>query len=223
MFLERHGVFNSGDFGIAFFALLGARMDEEYRRTVNHAHAGRRGSLAVGMHNGGGYHAIERNNNKTAEGRLTIRPVPSVLPGLQFSFHGVVGAGNTAEAPPWKVNLVHVSFEHERGVLACQLYRGEGDFSGKAMTAAGSVESRSGFSVFGEARFGSTRWSAIVRHDSFERETGEEGGTEKMILAGLARRVGARARLLLDYERTTVGSWSDPSEETGSFRTEFRF
>jgi hypothetical protein len=97
MFSERNGNFNSADFGLTFGALLGGEMGEEYRSAVNNKYPGRYGSFAAGVYNGGGYHAVEKNENKALEGRLTVRPAPDVVPGLQFSYFGVYGDANLPE------------------------------------------------------------------------------------------------------------------------------
>lgn len=221
MYLERHGVMNSGDFGVAAFALLGPPLREG--AGAGGPYAGRWGSLAIGICNGGGYHAIERNDNKTVEGRLTVRPLFGPLPGLQLSYHGIVGDGNAVEAPPWTVNQAHIALAAKQGSLAGQYFRGEGNSSGDALDGNGAAEARSGYSIFGEARIGSNGWSVVARHDSFDRGRGDAAVETRTILAGVAKRVDERARFLVDYERTTTGSWSDPAEEAGSFRTEFRF
>jgi len=85
MFVERNNLFNSADVGINFVSLFGGLMSEEYQDKVNNAYPGRYGSMALAVMNGGGYTAAEKNQNKVLEGRLTIRPLPDIIPGLQFS------------------------------------------------------------------------------------------------------------------------------------------
>ncbi|MFH1679720.1 MAG: hypothetical protein ABIH26_03645 [Candidatus Eisenbacteria bacterium] len=223
MFLERAGVINSADFGFTFFAEIGDLPGEKHGMHATAAREGRYGSLAAGMYNGGGYHAIEKNNNKTIEGRLTVRPLPSVLPGLRFSYHGILGKGNTAAGPDWRMNLFYVSLEHRRGVLAGQLYSGKGDFRGNAVGADGEACERSGASLFGELRSGSGLWSAIARYDFFENRPDDAAEEERTLITGLARRVGACARILLDFEALAMGDRSDAEEKTGGFRVEFKF
>jgi len=74
---------------------------------------GRYGSFSLGIYNGGGYHAKEKNQNKVLEGRLTLRPLPAALPGLQLSYFGLVGKGNQAAEPHWNAHLGMVSYEDD--------------------------------------------------------------------------------------------------------------
>ena len=98
MFMERNGLFNSADLGVMFGGNFGPQLPEDYRKAVNDHYAGRWGSFAVGVYNGGGYHASEKNEDKALEGRFTLRPLPDHLPGLQVSVFGVSGKGNIADA-----------------------------------------------------------------------------------------------------------------------------
>ena len=94
MFMERNGLFNSADIGVTFMALLGGPVAKAYQDTVSKAYPGRYGSFAVGVYNGGGYHAAEQNDDKAIEGRLTLRVLPALAPGLQVSYFGVRARGN---------------------------------------------------------------------------------------------------------------------------------
>ncbi len=131
MFTERNGIYNSADFGITFTTLLGGEMPEWYKKKVNSHYAGRYGSISFGIYDGAGYHASERNNDKPIEARITIRPFPDILPGLQFSYFGIRGKGNKEDNPPdWKVNLLFVSYEHEYFTATAQYYWGIGNQKG---------------------------------------------------------------------------------------------
>lgn len=54
--------------------------------------------------NGGGYHAVEVNENKSVEPRLSLRPFGDILPGLQTHYVGAYGKGNTTYSPDWILN-----------------------------------------------------------------------------------------------------------------------
>jgi hypothetical protein len=72
MFLERFGILHSADYGITFMSLLGGEINEEYQENVSDDHPGRYGSIEFGLYNGGGYHAIEKNeNNFLKDGSLS--------------------------------------------------------------------------------------------------------------------------------------------------------
>jgi hypothetical protein len=83
MLLQRNGLLNSAGVGILVGGNLGDEMPEDYREHVNDHYAGRWVSFGLGVYNGGGYHANSNNSKVVVEGRLTVRPLPSVVPGLQ--------------------------------------------------------------------------------------------------------------------------------------------
>jgi len=62
MFLRRYNVVNIADYGIIIVSLFWDELDESHRLAVNLNYAGRNGSIAFGIYNGGGYHAIEQNS-----------------------------------------------------------------------------------------------------------------------------------------------------------------
>ena len=146
MFVERNKAFNSADFGVTFVSLLGGEIDKEYQKKVSDKYPGRYGSMSFGVYNGSGYHASEKNENKVFEGRLTVRPLPDIVPGLQFSYFGLTGKGNTDDEPDWNVNLGMVSFEHEYVVLTGQYYEGKGNQKGD------DEHDKDGYSFFAEIK-----------------------------------------------------------------------
>jgi len=223
MFLQRNGLFNSADFGVTFFALLGGEMDENYRKRVNGRYPGKYGSLALGVYNGGGYHSIERNNNKTVEARLTLRPSPRAVPGFQVSYHGVYGRGNTAESPDWTMNVLFASFETPRCALTATYYSGRGNFSGSAVDEKGEALEQSGFSVFGEVRMTGTGFSLMGRYDVFDDGADADENTLNRAVAGIAYRIQDRTRVLLDYDIATRGAWSDYTEAFSQLSLEYYF
>jgi len=152
MFMERNNLFNSADIGVTFMALLGGPVAKAYQDTVSKAYPGRYGSFAFGVYNGGGYHAAEQNDDKAIEGRLTLRVLPALAPGLQVSYFGVRGRGNTPAAPDWQVDALMASFESRFGVLAAQQVWATGNQRGSAVDADGQALDQDGWSVFGEAR-----------------------------------------------------------------------
>jgi len=167
MFTERNGLYNSADFGITFTALLGGEMPEWYKKRVNSHYAGRYGSISLGIYNGAGYHGREKNNDKPIEGRITIRPLPDILPGLQFSYFGIRGKANLEHNPPnWQVNLLFASYEHEYFTATAQYYWGKSNFKGT------DDYDKDGYSFFLELKpyaFSSFPISVIGRYDYFDQ------------------------------------------------------
>ena len=196
MFLERNGIFNSADIGLTFVSLLGGKMNEDYQKRVSHYYPGRYGSMAVGVYNGGGYHAAEKNNNKVLEGRMTLRPLPDIVPGLQLSYLGVYGKGNKETDPPdWRVNLGFVQFEHEYLVLTGQYYTGKGDQKGT------DEKDKEGYSVFAELK-PHKKFSIFGRYDRFDPDTDTGDDENTRYIAGVAYHLDKQHKnmIVLDYD-----------------------
>ncbi len=134
MFMERSGMFNSADFGLTLSGGFGGSLPEAYRRDVGSSYASRYGSFAVGVYNGGGYHAGEANQNKVLEGRLTVRPMPETMPGLQLSGLLIAGKGNRADEgqgiPDWRAYNAFLSYQHATGTITAQYAWGRGNQGG---------------------------------------------------------------------------------------------
>jgi hypothetical protein len=194
MFMERNSTFNSADIGVTFGGFFGPKLkDLRY-------YPGKYGSFSVGVYNGGGYHAKENNRNKAIEGRLTVRPFPGQIRGLQFSYFGILGKGNTAEEPDWNVNAGMMSYEAKHMVLTATYYSGDGNQKGDAIDDSGQALPREGYSFFGEAKF-PKGLSAIGRFDYFDPNRNADGCSNKRFLAGGAWDMGNHNTWLLDYER----------------------
>ncbi len=208
MFMERAGLFNSADIGFTFSSLLGGKMSEKYQKEVSKYYPGKYGSVAFGLYNGGGYHAAEENENKTFEGRLTLRPLPEVIPGLQFSYFGTFGKGNTSEIlkdsskiPDWQTNCVLVSYQSKYLTLAAQGVKGTGNQKGNMITENLTTAEYEGFSVFAEGKFGD--WKIIGRYDSFDPNLDAENDDYTRAIAGVGYDFGDRNVLILDFDRQT--------------------
>lgn len=198
MFLERNGIMNSADFGVTFASLLGGLVDEGYRNQVNSHYPGRYGSVQLGVYNGGGYHAGEQNRNKVLEGRLTIRPLPDIIPGLQLTYFGVTGKGNSSAEPDWKTNLGFASFEHEYLVVTGQYFWGKGSSSGS------NDNDKRGYSFFAELK-PLKKISLIGRYDHFDPNrnlSSDVSGENNRYIGGVAYHIDKRHHnmVLLDYD-----------------------
>ena len=195
MFLERNHTFNSADTGITFSSLLGGTMDQDYQKRVTKYYPGRYGSVSFGVYNGGGYHASEKNDNKVFEGRLTIRPLPDILPGLQFSYFGITGDGNKSTNPDWRTNLGFMSFEHECLTLTGQYYWGKG-------SQGGSDEfDKKGHSVFAEIK-PMDKFAIIGRYDHFDPNEDVGSDENDRYIVGIAYMLDKphHNMILLDYD-----------------------
>jgi len=223
MFLNRERVFISSDFGVSFSADLGGPIDASYRENVNRRNAGRWGSVAAGVFNGGGYNEIEQNENSVLQGRLTLRPLPDVLPGLQASLGVGTGKGNTADAPDYDATVVMISHESTRGVLTLTGYDGLGDLRGNVVDADGDALSQRGVSAFGEARV-VRDVSLLGRYDLFRTEFAEGDRDRETWITGVAWRCLPGGQILLSYENVKeLGAPTKSRRERIIGTLEFRF
>ena len=156
---------------------FGEELPKEYRERVNPGQAGRWGSFAVGLYNGGGYNASEKNSNKVLEGRVSLRPLPDIVPGLQVSAFGISGKGNieetaTVDAPDWEVLAGMISYESPRLVVTGQYEQGTGNQRGTAVNASGVALDHDGYSFFTELRLDEAqKYSLFGRYDRFDPNT----------------------------------------------------
>jgi hypothetical protein len=238
MFLERNGRYNSADVGVMFGTDFGGQMPDDYKKNVNSHYAGKYGSMQVGVYNGGGYHAAEKNNNKALMYRLTVRPLPSFLPGLQLSYFGVNGKPNVTEPQPgphsiypeWRVNQYMVSYQHQYFTLTGEWSDGKNNQGGSAVWTYGPSLGESlpwkGYSYFGEVRLpfeGSQegKWSIIGRYDRFDPNSDESDSLskkdiQKRTIFGVGYQFAKNNYFLLDYE-TLQHSMAWSGQPAGQF------
>jgi len=223
MFLERVGILRSADYGITFISTLGKELDSEYQYTINHKYPGRYGSIAVGLYNGGGYDAIEQNNNKLIEGRLAIRPLPDFLPGLQISWVGAYGKGNTAAAPVFSFNAGFLSFEHQHFILTCTYFQSLGNLRGTAINNLGHSVRQNGYSYFGEVKILSNHIGIFARLDHFNSETTTLDYFSKRYIAGIACLFLNGSKVVLDCDYANNHKWARNGLVVVELAIEFNF
>jgi len=231
MFMERNGLFNSADLGLTVGSLFGPELDDAYQHDVSKYYPGKWGSWAVGIYNGGGYHAKEKNHNKVIEGRVTLRPLPNHLPGLQLSVFGVHGKGNVSEPawpgeiPDWKVLATMLSYQHEWFVLSGTYYKGEGNQKGTAVDDEGKAADQKGYSFFTEIKFPEKKnWSFIGRYDRFDNDTDDpENDVQKRWIAGIAWHIYKHNTLLFDYESLDHRNPDIPNENRFQVTLQLKF
>ncbi len=200
MFMERVGLFSSADVGFTFTSLLGPEMPDDYQKTVGKNYPGRFGSIALGVYNGGGYAAKENNKNKLMQARFTLRPLPAVLPGFQFSYFGVTGKGNTDKEPDFTLNAIMGSYEHKYVNATAQWFDGKGSANGAAVDAAGKSLNRKGYSLFAEFK-PIPKWSGMIRYDFFDPNKNVANDATKRTIVGVAYQFIKGNYLLVDYDR----------------------
>lgn len=159
----------------------------------------RYGSFAIGVYNGGGYSAIERNNNKVVEGRLSVRPAAEFLPGFQATAFGAIGKGNSPTNPDFNIYGVALTYESHRFNAVVQGFRSTDDIRFEDILSPNPPYDFQGWSVIGE-------FQPIKEFPIFFT-----GRTEQMIdqdqnrwivqesVAGLAYVFKDRSKIILNY------------------------
>ncbi|HRY99361.1 MAG TPA: hypothetical protein P5550_09935 [Bacteroidales bacterium] len=183
MYAERVGIMNSADFGLTFVTLLGGKLDESYVKSVNDAFPGKYGSVSLGVYNGGGYYALEKNNGKTLEGRLSLRPLPVQLPGLQLTYSLALGEGNIPEGPDWRLHLASLSYAVPAFRSMIQYVDGTGNSFGSLVDENMLPRPLRGYSLFGEYTF-ARHFSLIGRYDLFSARSGDTWEDGRRTIAG---------------------------------------
>lgn len=199
MYLERIKICNSADFGITFTGLLGGQVDKSFSKNISNYMPGKYGSISFGVYNGGGYTAIEQNKNKTFESRLTLRPLPEIMPGLQLTYTGAYGKGNTDLNPDFILHSGFVSYQNKFTSLSGQYYHGKGNSSGSYADTTGIAYDNFGYSLFGEIKFFANKMTLFGRYDYFELQ-GETNETLKRIIAGIGYYFYKSSKLILDID-----------------------
>lgn len=223
MFLERNHILNSADYGATLVSLLGAEMDDDYKQNVSNAYPGKYGSIAIGIYNGGGYHAIEKNTDKTVEWRFTIRPMVQYFPGLQFSYAGAKGKGNIEQSPDWNFHSAFVSWEHQNFVFTGMYFSGNGNSFGSAVNNVGNSLAQHGYSLFGELKFFSQKLSIIGRYDYFNSEVKPKDIFMERYIAGVAYHFLKGCKILLDYDILETNHLDRKGESIFEFAVEVRY
>ncbi|MCF8219377.1 MAG: hypothetical protein K9J21_10405 [Bacteroidales bacterium] len=202
MYAERYKILNSADFGIGISGLLGEKMDKDYRKNVDKDNAGKYGSYAFGLYNGPGYNDLELNNNKVMEGRLTLRPLPDFVPGLQFSYAFAYGKANIPHNnADFNMNVFYVSEQTRYFTFAGQYLTGKGSSFGTFyMPAFDDSYNTEGYSLFTEFKIPQTNFALFGRYDYFKKYH-QSKNTEKYntVVGGIAYRF-LNNKLILSYD-----------------------
>ena len=156
--IERSTQFSSADIGINTRGNFGGALANAKEVIGQDAYDGRYGSYQVGVYNGCGYSSPETNyKNKVPEYRVTIRPLPDYLPGLQATYFGLYGQGNSSTTtnytgqpnlgppppptgyyksffPDWIVNLGYLSYQNPWVILTGQAFWSKGNQAGNWTT-----------------------------------------------------------------------------------------
>ena len=211
-FMDRLGLASSADRGLTFGGLIGPELPLRYQERVSPRLPGRWGSFALGVYEGGGFTVSEENTNKVAQARLSVRPLPAVAPGLQFSTLAVHGRGNTEDAPIWRLGAFMVSLEAPRVVVTAQATTHRGNPAGDYIDDEGEPLEGEGWSFFSELKLAET-WSVIARQDAYDPDRSRGRDSWHRTILGLARHLGRSNMILLDWEQRTSSATAGPDDE----------
>lgn len=223
MFLERNGVLSSADYGLSFVSLLGGELDENYQEQLSKSFPGKYGSFAIGIYNGGGYHAIEKNENKMIDGRLSLRPFPEKIPGLQFNFLGAFGKGNVGTSPEYRTTAGIISFESRIVDLTGTFYNGIGFEDGSRLDFSGKPPTNNGYSFFADLNIPNTAFNLIGRFDSFTSNSNNIISKSERYIIGFAYYFLGNSKILFDYDRVKRNYVTSKDDYVFEIAVEFRY
>ena len=148
------------------------------------------------------------------DGRLTLRPLPDTLPGLQLSYFGLYGEGNNETAvgnwPDYEVNLGMLSYQSPWVIITGQYFTTKGNAQGTWFDAKGDALDTEAYSVFGDVKLPvlDKKLSAFGRYDHFDQDKDAKIGSDadyEMYIGGLAYDIYKGNLIMLTYETTDYG------------------
>lgn len=223
MFMERYGILSSADYGISLSGLLGDEMSDEFKERISKNAPGKYGSFSIGLYNGGGYHAIEKNENKLIDGRITLRPFYGFLPGLQVSLIGAIGKGNIESSPEFNQTAGFLSFESKNYIFTGTYYLGKGFENGSKLNSDGSAVKNSGFSLFANLAIQGTKLSIFGRYDFFKSAFYSADVTNKRIITGLSYSFLEGSKVVIDFDKVSRSNSSKPDDYFLELAVEVRY
>ncbi len=196
---DRNRIFISADMGVMLAGNIGAKMDSDFLRTHGKSMQGKYCSYAIGVYNGGGYAALEKNNNKILAARLTFRPLVKIAPELQVSGVLNLGKGNTEFEPEFSQYLAMLAWTGKQLTLTAQAHQGRGDSRGLYMeeNTPSKALSNYGYSFFGEYKIKNSNWAIWGRYDSFTIDYDME---RYRLMGGISYRINKNIRTSFDIE-----------------------
>lgn len=130
-----------------------------------------------------------------------MRPLPQIIPGLQLSYLGVFGKGNSAQAPDYNANAGIISYETNRLVLTGTYYNGVGDIDGQTTDNFGKSLDQNGYSIFTEVKLGESNVNLFGRYDFFKTDDGFNT-EKKSYIVGISYDFIKDSKILFDYDNS---------------------
>lgn len=199
MYLDNNNILPSADYGITYSGQLGEDIEGAEEIGIRSV-PGRYGSYSIGVYNGGGYSSLEYNNNKLVEGRLSLRPLPHQLPGLQTSLIGSIGKGNIPESPDFRLGAMALSYESGVWISVLEGFMSVGDGDGQYVTPDYKSIGLKGWSIFQEFKPFPFPISILFRFDEVvDRDRKMWNIRHKM--GGIAWTFPNQSKIILEYDR----------------------
>jgi hypothetical protein len=210
MITDRGGMQTSADIGVDLLGNFGGKLADAAARVGNTHYDGRYGTWHIGVYNGSGYHASEANQNKLVQARLTVRPLPDALPGLQLSYFGAFGKGNTAASPDYNLNQGMVSFQHPDFILYGLYFHSKGNYSGTLVDGTGAPLNATGYTFFGKYNLPvlEKKLSVFGRYDHVNDDDDHVIASDadySMYVGGVSYELFKGNQVLVDYEKVDYG------------------
>lgn len=205
MFQNKRGLVDASDAGVSILGNIGGKLNEDQIKKVgNKGYAGRYGTYHIGAYNGGTYNqATENNQDKTIQGRLSVRPLPDILPGLQLTYFGITGEANNNNSLGTKNyidNTGFVSYQHRYVLASAEYYSGDGNFQGDDILNKKST----GYSFFGKVVLPMYEKVAFYgRYDLMDRDTDSTSDQKiETTIGGASYKIYGENYLVAAYEKT---------------------
>ncbi|MBI5885008.1 MAG: hypothetical protein HZB85_00255 [Deltaproteobacteria bacterium] len=206
LFQDKRGLITSSDLGVSVLGNIGGKLGKEQTESIgSSSYPGRYGSYHIGVYNGGGYGSTTENNqNKTVQARLTVRPLAEILPGLQLTYFGIVGKGNSAETATGKAQTLRnntglISYQHRYFTATGEYVTGRGSVAGDTVSA----KKKSGYSVFAKAVIpGYDNVALFGRYDTLDPDKDAQKDRIQTHIAGVSYRLSKGNYIVAAYEKT---------------------
>ena len=224
--LERIGMLSTADLGVGLAGSFGGRLEDAQGRTGSAKLDGRYGTWQLNLTNGGGYNKKEANENKLLSGRVTWRPLPARLPGLQLTYAGAMGKDNTTGGADgagvdFSFHYGMLSWQSPQFVLYGQYILGENNQAGKFVFTNDDDEreglrSRS-WSLFGAAKLpaADSRFAAFARYSTFDGDAdddltaGDQEAGATLMTGGVSYDIAKGNLLIAAIESTGYDEYAD--------------
>jgi hypothetical protein len=188
MFSERENLIpGSSDFGVGYFAPVGKFVE-----------------VQGGVYNGEGYTQPDANKYKSAQGRVTVRPLAGAGAANGLRVSGFYNAGWYDAGRPRRLGIVMASYEHTKLVATMQYLKA----TERPLSAVRNFN-RSGTSGFLEARQGLTGWAGLARFDSYDPDSRLANDYDRRVVVGGAywfNTPRSRVGFVVTNEQVTYGT-----------------